>query len=107
MARDEALYTGMTSQSRSTERRKEAKQEKAEKRAKLLPFAEIVNDIIEKEKVTQSDVKSFVLEGVTQDDLLIEMKVRQRLVERLSSVQGRIANIMHSPEKIKEAQDDK
>jgi hypothetical protein len=96
-----AMYSGLTSQSinKSKEMRKTVNTENVQKKAHLRPSAQIVFDEIDKLKEEALDLKSFVLEGQSDDDVKLELAIRKRTYFNLVKLQTRFNTILKSEPK--------
>ena len=99
MARDEMLYSGITSQSSGRELRARVNRENVAKKAQLRPYAQVVFDEIEKQKQAMCDVRSWVIEGMPEEDVKLEGIVRQRNYKYLTDLQARFNTILKSEPK--------
>ncbi len=97
--RDEILNTGLNSQSLQKTLRRTINRDNVRNKTKLKPHAQVIWDLIEKEKETLVDVRSFVLEGKTKDDLKLEIAVRQRNYAYLAKLQKKMLTILKSEPK--------
>ncbi len=103
MSRDDSLLnTGMTSASFATVRtnkvREDAREVKAEKRSKLTPAAELVQEEIQKEIdklliVDYKVVKAVIASGIP-NGLEIDMLSNAKAKEALVAVQNRLSSIL-------------
>lgn len=102
MRNDAVLYTGATSASFAsakdrelTKKKKEAKEEKIEKRIKLSPVSEIVNAEIQKEIEKMRNIDYLNIESmITDEHFRSEMMARKKTIEKLTDVQLRLNNIL-------------
>lgn len=93
MARDDSsLYTGTTSASFKT-RQLERKEDKQEKRAKLLPSAEIVFNAIKSEMDGVMMVTSVDI-GKDPQVLMVDLLARQKYVIYLKGLQNKLDIIL-------------
>lgn len=101
MSRDDSmLYSGITSSSPTTNRvREEAKEDKREKRAQLLPAGQVIQEAIQKEieKLSRIDHRITKTLVLTPNALEIEMLSNAKAVDHLIAVQNRISLILRKP----------
>lgn len=101
MPRDDSiLYTGVSSASSraNAEKRKEMRREKSQERGKLLPVAELINKIIEKEKKDVCDVRSFVIsEATPEESIKADLLARKLNLEFIERFHGKINNLLREP----------
>lgn len=108
MARNDGyLYSGQTSASRRAEKELARQIERAEKRRKLTPSADVILDLIEKEKATvQQKLLDYITTDKTEDELkavLISLKLYS---EYLESLKNSVQNILRHKDSKKEATDE-
>lgn len=97
--RDEILNTGLNSQSLQKTLRRTINRDNLKNKRELKPHAQVIWDLIEKEKETLVDVRSFVLEGKSEDDLKLEIAVRQRNYAYLGKLQKKMLTILKAEPK--------
>jgi hypothetical protein len=102
---DGDLYTGITSASQRT-RREQVNQDKLEKKARLLPVAEIIKKAIQDEKAQVANVRDFVVTTSTTDaEMRADIMARQRYLTYLDQFNNKI-NVILKAEPIKGAKDE-
>lgn len=102
---DGDLYTGITSASQRS-RREEVNQDKLEKKARLLPVAEIIKQAIQDEKDKVSNVKDFLVStSTTPEEMKADIMARQRYLVYLEQFNNKI-NVILKAEPIKRAKDE-
>lgn len=101
MSRDDSyLYSGMTSaSSEPLSPRLKQREEKEHVRQKMKPATQIVLAAIDKERQAVTDVRSYVLEGKTEESLLAEMQARRLYIGYLNGLEAKIKNITKEPKK--------
>lgn len=107
MRDDSVLYTGANSASLSVEKeqpvRREAHQEKQEKRAKLLPAAQLVMDAIDKEKVRVRDIRELDVENMFADEhFKAELMARKKYITYLENLKNHMENVLREHKKEKQ-----
>lgn len=91
------LYTGKTS--RSTKQRQDIRKEALEKRSQLLPYAQIIEEMIEKDKAEIMNIRNVPVEGKTENELSIELQVRKRMYDYMTNFKNRLTNIVSTRER--------
>lgn len=105
------LYTGSTSATndpKSTPREQQAEKKERSKQKLTVTGAEVVFEIIEKERATVCDIRSFVVSPALNDAAVkAELVARNKHLDFLNRLEGHIKNIMNSqPRKKKEFTDE-
>ena len=98
MSRDNSdLYSGMTSASseRLPTPREEQREQKEKDRQKLKPAADVVLELIGKERSNVTDIRSLVIKPeTTADEARIELRARELYLGYLNSLEVKVKGIM-------------
>lgn len=94
MRDDSFLYSGITSVSTRTPR--EAQREKKEQdRQKLKPAADVVLELIAKERANVTDIKTLILDRkTTEQEINTELLARKLYLGYLNSLEVKVKGIM-------------
>lgn len=99
---DSLLYSGLTSASvrDRAEAREEKKREREHVRVKLTPAQEIINPIIENEKLLALDLRGFVFnESTPEVDIKAEMLAHKLNYQFIIRFQSRVNIALREPKK--------
>jgi len=96
MSSDEFLYTGISSASSEPRTpRQEQAESKEQARQKLKPGAQVLLELLEKERVKVTDIKSLVLDRTsTEKEVNTELIARKLYLGYLNSLESKIKTIM-------------
>lgn len=100
---DGILYSGQTSASRKAEKELKKQIEKAENRRKLAPSADVVLDMLEKERTSlQKKLLSYITTETPEEYLKAVVMSLKLYDEYLASLETRLSNILRLKENTKE-----
>lgn len=111
MSRDDSLlYSGATSASFAQPTPREVQRaQKQENQRRLMPAADVVLELIDKERTNVTDIRSLIIKSEdTADAVRIELRARELYLGYLNSLEGKVKTIMtvRPIRKRKEAEDE-